>query len=77
MALHLGLRTSDFTRQYCDKTGGVYHLKTLDQSDCMFLKNKRCEVYPSRPTQCRTWPFWPENMNAKPGITKWPPIALE
>jgi uncharacterized protein len=21
-----------------------------------------CEVYPVRPLQCRTWPFWPENL---------------
>ena len=21
-----------------------------------------CSVYPVRPLQCRTWPFWPENM---------------
>lgn len=21
-----------------------------------------CEIYPVRPLQCRTWPFWPENL---------------
>ena len=31
----------------------------------MFLKNYKCTVYESRPSQCRTWPFWNENMNAK------------
>ena len=24
-----------------------------------------CTVYKSRPSQCRTWPFWNENMNSK------------
>lgn len=24
-----------------------------------------CTVYKVRPTQCRTWPFWPETMGAK------------
>ena len=33
--------------------------------DCSFLKNKRCTIYPARPMQCRTWPFWPETMSAK------------
>lgn len=31
----------------------------------MFLEGKQCSVYEARPTQCRTWPFWPENMDAK------------
>ena len=31
----------------------------------IFLRDKRCSVYKSRPVQCRTWPFWPENMNSK------------
>ena len=44
------------------------------------MNKKRCGVYQARPTQCRTWPFWPENMNSKswkenvlnfcPGISK-------
>jgi Fe-S-cluster containining protein len=63
---HLGMRVSDFTRKYCEKTGGVWHLKEDPKNpDCLFLKNKRCGVYEARPTQCRTWPFWPEVMNAK------------
>lgn len=44
--------------------------------DCIFLKeipakidssgnlispaHRGCEIYPVRPLQCRTWPFWPE-----------------
>ncbi len=27
------------------------------------MKDSRCAVYDARPWQCRTWPFWPENMN--------------
>jgi len=34
--------------------------------DCIFLQNvtgqKQCSIYPVRPNQCRTWPFWPENL---------------
>jgi Fe-S-cluster containining protein len=34
--------------------------------DCVFLREidgqKRCVVYPVRPSQCRAWPFWPENL---------------
>jgi uncharacterized protein len=60
------IRTTDFTRKYCKKTGGIWHLIDNDKNpDCLFLKDKMCSVYEGRPTQCRTWPFWPEVMNAK------------
>jgi len=48
--------------------------------DCIFLKEqpadpssgtappnrrKTCSIYAFRPLQCRTWPFWPENLSSK------------
>lgn len=88
MAKFLGLKTSEFTRNYCEKTGGIWHLKEDPKNpDCQFLKNKGCSVYEARPTQCRTWPFWPEVMNAKswkkdvinfcPGVNKGRLISKE
>jgi Fe-S-cluster containining protein len=40
------------------------------QYDCVFLRRDEkgrglCSIYPVRPTQCRTWPFWPENLSSK------------
>lgn len=64
LAQFLGMRTSSFTRRYCDKSGDYYHLKS-PEDDCGFLEGKRCGVYNARPTQCRTWPFWPENLNPR------------
>jgi Fe-S-cluster containining protein len=60
---NLGLGTTCFTRRYCQRTDGEVHLKDPDK-DCRFLEGRRCSVYPARPAQCRTWPFWPENMRA-------------
>lgn len=35
--------------------------------DCAFLTDtgtgKGCAVYPVRPNQCRTWPFWDYNLD--------------
>lgn len=65
-ARHLKVSTTVFTKKYCDQTNGIWHLKEdKGNPDCMFLKNKGCSVYEARPNQCRTWPFWPEVMNAK------------
>lgn len=65
MAKVLGLRTTQFTKTYCEKTDGVYHLKDSGGPACTFLKNNRCTVYEARPMQCKTWPFWPETMSPK------------
>lgn len=64
MAAHLGLKTAVFTRTHCDKTNGFHHLRHPSK-DCQFLDGTRCTVYAARPEQCRTWPFWPENMNKR------------
>ncbi len=61
LARHLGLATLAFTRDYCDETEGLHHLRGPGQ-DCEFLQGGRCSVYEARPRQCRTWPFWRENM---------------
>jgi Fe-S-cluster containining protein len=66
MSESLKMSLRDFTRKYCDKTQGFYHLKeSPERPECLFLEGKRCGIYQARPTQCRTWPFWPEVMNAK------------
>lgn len=66
MAKVLKMRTGEFTKKYCQKTGGIWHLiEEKGKPDCLFLDGKRCGIYEGRPTQCRTWPFWPEVMEAK------------
>jgi len=56
-----------FKEKYCQITDGFIHLceKSKLNGKCIFLKNKKCTVYTSRPSQCRTWPFWKDNMNVK------------
>ncbi len=61
LAALLAIPTGSFTRRYCVKAGGFFHLRDRGR-DCIFLVNRRCAVYPARPGQCATWPFWPENL---------------
>ncbi|MGE4133903.1 MAG: YkgJ family cysteine cluster protein [Bdellovibrionales bacterium] len=65
MAKTLGLKTSAFSRRFCEVRDGIWRLKDGSTDDCVFLKNRRCSIYEGRPTQCRTWPFWPEVLNAR------------
>jgi len=64
-AKHLKMPTASFTKKYCVKSEGLFHLVEGSDGNCVFLNHKRCTVYEGRPTQCRTWPFWPETLNAK------------
>ena len=63
----LKITKKNFIKDYCQETDGFIHLKEIkkNKGNCIFLINKKCSVYKSRPIQCRTWPFWPENMNTK------------
>lgn len=64
LARHLRLATRAFTVRFCDKTDGFFHLRSRGKA-CVFLAGNRCRVHRARPEQCRTWPFWPENMTKK------------
>lgn len=55
-----------FKRQYTRKRNNQYALterKNGEEFACVFLKGKQCAVYENRPQQCRTYPFWPENIH--------------
>ena len=56
-----------FKEKYCQITDGFIHLAEKPElyGNCIFLRDKKCSVYNSRPSQCRTWPFWNDNMKAK------------
>jgi uncharacterized protein len=61
----LGIGTSLFTQRFCTKDeNGFVHFKN-PKGDCQFLVGSRCGVYAARPDQCRSFPWWEQNMSAK------------
>ena len=67
----LKISVSQLRQQYLKRVG--LRTSIIEQSatkDCIFLRKvegrKQCVIYPVRPGQCRTWPFWSENL-ACPG----------
>jgi Fe-S-cluster containining protein len=69
----LGIELAEFLKQYAKKVDGRWSLKEIlvgDGYDCIFLDRSPsgatgCSIYRDRPTQCRTWPFWPENLTSQ------------
>lgn len=65
ISLYLNLPSEDFTGSYCKTEGNRYHLNDGIDTACCFLEDNRCRIYPVRPLQCRTFPFWPENLKSQ------------
>lgn len=66
LARHFGLSLEAFRERYTDTLGDQVHLKEeAGRTACLLLEDGRCSAYAARPLQCRTWPFWPENMEPK------------
>lgn len=80
MAAHVGMLPFEFLARYArqDSSGRL----TLSERprgdgtyDCVFLDRDdagraSCSIHPVRPVQCRTWPFWPENLESRERFTE-------
>jgi Fe-S-cluster containining protein len=84
----LGLAAADFRRLYVRRLWRGMSLREKANYDCVLLDgNGRCTAYEFRPLQCRTWPFWPGNLESPeawdeasrrcPGMGRGPLYGLE
>ncbi len=61
LAAHTGLENAAFRARFVAPSGD--RLREGLGPGCVFLRDgphPECSVYPARPEQCRTWPFWDE-----------------
>lgn len=67
MAEVLNISLKEFMQNYTRLVDGELSLKEYPRTyDCVFLRDgNKCMVYKARPKQCRTFPYWPENMKSK------------
>ncbi len=73
IAQRLQLTDAEFKKRYAKR---VFHRWSLSENiqpngdhDCVFLDRDDqgkalCSIYEDRPSQCRTWPFWPSNLKS-------------
>jgi len=69
MAVFLEMTVEDFATMYLRKVKHRYSLteKQIGENDraCIFFNESKeqCMIYPVRPLQCRTFPFWEQFKN--------------
>jgi len=65
------LAIAEFRDERVDEVLGLYtrlfrrgrSLREKLNGDCVFYDSEQgCTIYPVRPRQCRTWPFWHSNL---------------
>jgi len=75
-----------FEEKYVYRTARQMRFRKPPEKQCPFLENHGCSIHPAKPTQCRTFPFWPELVESRtewdrtarycPGIGKGPLIQI-
>ena len=65
IAAHLNISLEEFSIRYLRKVGEKWSLQEYPKTwDCVFLKDKKCSIYSVRPIQCRTFPWWPSQLQS-------------
>lgn len=64
LARHLELTPKEFEERHVRRLVGRRSLLERFDGDCEFFdrEGRGCRVYEARPTQCRTYPWWPANL---------------
>lgn len=60
----VGVSIGEFHITHTKLVGGRKSLREFANGDCTFFDGatRRCKIYPVRPAQCQTWPFWKSNL---------------
>ncbi len=63
-AKFVGMTARAFEKKYVYRTAHQMRFRKPREKQCPFLttegEGRGCDIHPAKPTQCRTFPFWPE-----------------
>jgi len=65
IASHLGLEVDAFLEKYTKRVMARHTFTEVENYNCVMLKDGGCSIYEVRPVQCRTFPFWDENLDER------------
>lgn len=87
IANYIGMAPDVFEKQHIYRTRKRARLRVPRHANCMFLKDGGCSIHEVKPTQCRTFPYWPELLGSRrqwyatgnwcPGIGQGPLVNIE
>ncbi len=65
----LEITVENFRKEYLKRVGlRTTIIEHSHTKDCIFLRKidgqKKCVIYSVRPSQCRSWPFWSDNLSS-------------
>ncbi len=61
----LGLSRAELLRKHVERLDEVTLVLKWSETACSFLGPDGCTLYEARPAQCRSFPFWPENLASR------------
>jgi len=64
LAAFLGLPVSSLIQECLYPFRDSFSIREEPGGDCLFY-DRGCTVYPVRPSQCRTFPFWVKNLRSE------------
>jgi Fe-S-cluster containining protein len=86
-AAFLEMNAGEFEKKYVFRTRNRIRLRVPRDASCFFLESGGCGIHPAKPTQCRTFPFWPELVESRrewrktarycPGMGKGPLVNIQ
>jgi hypothetical protein len=82
----LSVSPAQFKEKYLVSAGGEWYIDVGDKP-CSFLGDDGCRIHSAKPQQCRSYPFWRENLQTRrswkvtgeicPGIDIGPMVPLD
>lgn len=76
IAEYLDKPVGEIRLMYCRPVRNRVSLNEHANGDCVFFDSQKrnCAIYPVRPVQCRTWPFWRSNLSTE---SEWHSVMRE
>jgi uncharacterized protein len=65
LAAYLQMTSGEFERRYVYRTKNLRRLRVPRHAQCEFLAGGGCSVHAAKPTQCRSFPYWPELVESR------------
>ena len=73
LAKYLGLQLSELIHQHLYPFKDSFSIREDDNGNCRFF-DQGCRIYPVRPFQCRSFPFWFSNLRSE---AIWKQVCLQ